>query len=113
MTENLTVVVRVLGAIFFGFLGLYSGLALAEGDSGLTRVLFLAATPTGFILFGTLATPFIIIAPLHCLYRLYMVPVPALSFPGTYSVSLRIACRTRDRRGCVALLCPEPCHVQP
>lgn len=64
MTENLTVVVRVLGAIFFGFLGLYSGLALAEGDSGLTRVLFLVATPAGFILFGTLATPFLIIAPL-------------------------------------------------
>ena len=65
MIENLTAVVRVLGAIFFGFLGLYSGLALAEGDTGLTRVLFLVATPAGFILFGTLATPFIIMTPLQ------------------------------------------------
>ena len=65
MVESLNIVVRVLGAIFFGFLGLFSGLALAEGDTGLTRLLFLVATPVGFTLFGTLATPFIIMTPLQ------------------------------------------------
>ncbi len=65
MIDTLTAVVRVLGAIFFGFLGLYSGLALAESDSGLVRVLFLVLTPVGFTLFGILAAPFIIIIPLQ------------------------------------------------
>ena len=65
MIERLTVVVRVLGALFFGFLGLLTGLALAEGDTGLVRGLFLVATPVGFTLFGTLAAPVVIMIPLQ------------------------------------------------
>jgi uncharacterized protein YacL len=65
MTEGLSIVVRVVGAIFFGFLGVLTGLALAEGDSGLVRVLFLLATPVGFTLFGVLAAPIVIAIPLQ------------------------------------------------
>ena len=59
--RGLTVIVRILGALFFGFLGLVAGLALAEGDTGLVRVLFLAATPVGFTLFGALVSPLILL----------------------------------------------------
>jgi uncharacterized protein YacL len=65
MIERLGVVIRVLGAIFFGFLGLRSGQALAEGDSGLVEVLFWTLTPLGFIIFGVIATPYLIITPLQ------------------------------------------------
>ncbi len=65
MIERLTVVVRVVGAIFFGFLGLLTGLALAESDTGLVKGLFLAVTPVGFTLFGALAAPFVITIPLQ------------------------------------------------
>jgi uncharacterized protein YacL len=65
MIERLTLVVRVLGVIFFGFLGLRTGQALAEGDSGMVRLLFWVVTPLGFTLFGALAAPFIITIPLQ------------------------------------------------
>src|SRR3990170_8900165 len=65
MIERLTIVVRVLGAIFFGFLGLYTGLALAESDAGLVRLLFMVVIPLGFTFFGTLAAPVIIMLPLQ------------------------------------------------
>ena len=59
--RGLPIVLRVAGAIFFGFLGLRSAQALAEGDDGLIRVLFWTLVPTGFTLFGIVATPFILI----------------------------------------------------
>src|SRR3990170_4550371 len=86
MIERLTVVVRVLGAIFFGFLGLYSGLALAEGDSGLTRVLFVALTPIGFTLFGTLAAPYVIMVPLQKLQEECRTPPPLQLVLGTFGL---------------------------
>ncbi len=63
--ERSTAVVRVLGALFFGFLGLWAGQALAAGDSGLVRILFWTATPIGFTLFGALAGPPLILIPLQ------------------------------------------------
>jgi uncharacterized protein YacL len=83
MIERLTVVVRVLGAIFFGFLGLRSGQALAEGDTGLVRILFWTLTPIGFTLFGTLAAPFLIIAPLQRLQAWSRTIPPLQLFLGT------------------------------
>ena len=59
--ERFTVLLRVLGAIFFGFLGLWAGQALAEGDSGLVHLLFWVVTPVGFTLFGLLVGPFILV----------------------------------------------------
>jgi len=83
MIERLTTVVRVLGAIFFGFLGLRSGQALAEGDTGLLRVLFWTLTPIGFTLFGTLAAPFLVIAPLQRLQAWSRTIPPFQLFLGT------------------------------
>lgn len=65
MIERLAIVIRVLGAIFFGFLGLRTGQALAEGESGLAEVLFWVVTPLGFILFGALASSLLIMTPLQ------------------------------------------------
>ena len=86
MIERLTVVIRVLGAIFFGFLGLYSGLALAEGDSGLVRVLFVLVTPAGFTLFGILAAPFIITVPLQRLQEWSKTIPPLQLVLGTFGL---------------------------
>ncbi|HEU4759532.1 MAG TPA: PIN domain-containing protein [Dehalococcoidia bacterium] len=61
LTRGLVVIVRIVGAIFFGFLGLRAGQALAEGDTGLVKLLFWTVTPVGFTLFGALATPIILI----------------------------------------------------
>ena len=86
MIERLTVVVRVLGAIFFGFLGLYAGLALAEGDTGLVRVLFAVVTPVGSIVFGTLAAPFIIAIPLQRLQEWSKTIPPLQLILGTFGL---------------------------
>ena len=59
--RDLTLITRVIGAIFFGFLGWRTGNALAEGDEGLVRILFWTVTPVGFTLFGALATPLILL----------------------------------------------------
>ncbi len=77
MIERLTVVVRVVGALFFGFLGLFTGLALAEGDTGLVKGLFLTVTPLGFIVFGALAAPFVIMIPLQRL-QVWSKTIPPL-----------------------------------
>jgi uncharacterized protein YacL len=86
MIERLTVVVRVLGAIFFGFLGLYAGLALAEGDAGLVRVLFAVVTPLGFTLFGTLAAPYIILVPFQKLQEWSRTIPPLQLVLGTFGL---------------------------
>ena len=86
MIERLTVVVRVLGAIFFGFLGLYAGLALAEGDTGLVRVLLAVVTPVGSIVFGTLAAPFIIAIPLQRLQEWSKTIPPLQLILGTFGL---------------------------
>jgi len=58
--RGLPIVLRVAGAIFFGFLGLRAAQALAEGEGTLMRVLFWALVPSGFTLFGIIITPFIL-----------------------------------------------------
>jgi len=65
LINGLIVLIRIVGAIFFGFIGLRSGQALAEGDSGLTRIIFWAAPSVGFTLFGALAAPLILLPPLR------------------------------------------------
>ncbi len=86
MIERLTVVVRVLGAIFFGFLGLRTGQALAEGDTGLVRLLFWVVTPVGFTLFGTLAAPYIITVPLQKLQEWSKTIPPLQLILGTFGL---------------------------
>lgn len=61
IARRLTVVTRIIGAIFFGYLGLRAGLALAEDDHGLVRLLFQALTPLGFAAFGAIVTPFVLL----------------------------------------------------
>lgn len=56
--RGLPVILRVVGALFFGFLGLRTAQALAEGDGVLASILFWTMIPIGFTAFGILATPF-------------------------------------------------------
>ena len=65
LVHGLIVLVRIFGALFFGFIGLRTGQALAEGDSGLTFIIFWAAPPVGFTLFGALTAPFLILPPVR------------------------------------------------
>jgi uncharacterized protein YacL len=86
MIDRLSLVVRVMGAIFFGFLGLRSGQALAEGDTGLVQVLFWALTPIGFTLFGALTTPFLIMTPLQRLQAWSRTIPPLQLVLGTFGL---------------------------
>jgi uncharacterized protein YacL len=65
MIINISVVFRVVGAIFFGYVGLRMGAFLAEGDSGSTAVIFWTAPPVLFTIFGIIAGPFLFLAPLR------------------------------------------------
>jgi uncharacterized protein YacL len=65
MIINISVVFRVVGAIFFGYVGLRMGAYLAEGDSGSTAVIFWTAPPVLFTIFGIIAGPFLFLAPLR------------------------------------------------
>lgn len=86
MIDRLTLVVRVMGAIFFGFLGLRSGQALAEGDTGLVGVLFWTLTPIGFTAFGILATPYLIMTPLQRLQTWSRTIPPLQLILGTFGL---------------------------
>ncbi|MBI1886178.1 MAG: PIN domain nuclease [Chloroflexi bacterium] len=63
--NGLIVLIRIVGAIFFGFIGLRTGQALAEGDTGLTRIIFWVAPPVGFTIFGAMATPLVLLPPIR------------------------------------------------
>ncbi len=65
MIVNLSVIFRVVGAIFFGYVGLRMGALLAEGDSGSTAVIFWAAPPVLSTIFGAIAGPFLFLGPLR------------------------------------------------
>jgi uncharacterized protein YacL len=65
MLINISVVFRVVGAIFFGYVGLRMGAFLAEGDSGTTAVVFWTAPPVLFTIFGVIAGPILFLAPLR------------------------------------------------
>ena len=65
MLINVNVVFRVVGAIFFGYVGLRMGAFLAESDSGSTAVIFWTAPPVLSTLFGIIAGPFLFLAPLR------------------------------------------------
>jgi len=65
VSSGIIALIRIVGAIFFGFIGVRTGQALAEADSGLTRILFWVLPPVGFTVFGALATPMIVLPPLR------------------------------------------------
>ncbi len=65
MIINLSIIFRIAGAIFFGYVGLRMGEFLAEGDSGTTEVIFWAAPPVLFTIFGVIAGPLIFLEPLR------------------------------------------------
>jgi len=65
MIINISVVFRVVGAIFFGYVGLRMGAFLAEGDSSTTAVVFWTAPPVLFTIFGVIAGPILFLAPLR------------------------------------------------
>jgi uncharacterized protein YacL len=65
MVINISVVFRVVGAIFFGYVGLRMGAFLAEGDSDATAVVFWTAPPVLFTIFGVIAGPILFLAPLR------------------------------------------------
>jgi uncharacterized protein YacL len=65
MIINISVVFRVVGAIFFGYVGLRMGAFLAEGDSGNTAVIFWTAPPVLFTIFGAIAGPLLFLTPLR------------------------------------------------
>jgi uncharacterized protein YacL len=65
MVINVSVIFRVVGAIFFGYVGLRMGVFLAEEDSGSTAVIFWTAPPVLFTIFGAIAGPFLFLEPLR------------------------------------------------
>jgi len=65
MVINVNLIFRVIGAIFFGYVGLRMGAYMAEGDSGTTAVIFWTAPPVLFTIFGVIAGPFLFLAPLR------------------------------------------------
>ena len=54
---NVSIILRIVGAIFFGYVGLRSGQYLAEGDTGLTEIIFWSAPPILLTPFGFLVAP--------------------------------------------------------
>ena len=88
VTRGLTVITRIVGAIFFGYLGLRTGQSLAEGDQGLVRILFWTVTPVGFTLFGVLATPLILLPLLRKLQEWAKSIQPAQLVLGTAGLLL-------------------------
>lgn len=65
LSNGLIVLIRIVGAVFFGFVGLRTGQALAVGDSGPVLVILWAAPSVGFTLIGALTAPSIILPPLR------------------------------------------------
>ncbi|KPK48474.1 MAG: hypothetical protein AMJ77_00075 [Dehalococcoidia bacterium SM23_28_2] len=65
MLININLIFRIFGAIFFGYVGLRMGEFLAKGDTGNTEVIFWAAPPVLFTIFGIIAGPLIFLGPLR------------------------------------------------
>jgi len=62
---NVNAIFRVVGAIFFGYVGLRMGAFLAEGDSGTTAVIFWTAPPVLSTIFGVIVGPLLFREPLR------------------------------------------------
>ena len=65
MIINVNAIFRVVGAIFFGYVGLRMGAFLAEGDSGTTAVIFWTAPPVLSTIFGVIVGPLLFREPLR------------------------------------------------
>lgn len=62
--RGLSIVLRVAGALFFGFVGLRTAESLAVGDSGTAEVLYWTLIPIGFLAFGAFVTPVVVLPAL-------------------------------------------------
>jgi uncharacterized protein YacL len=93
MIINISVVFRVVGAIFFGYVGLRMGAYLAEGDSGTTAVIFWSAPPVLFTLFGIIAGPLLFLAPLRRFqqWTSQIEPIPLVLGTGGLVAGLLVA----------------------
>jgi uncharacterized protein YacL len=69
MIVNVSIILRIVGAIFFGYVGLRTGQYMAEGDSGLTEIIFWVAPPILLTPFGFLIAPWSFLAPLRLFQR--------------------------------------------
>jgi uncharacterized protein YacL len=65
MTINVSIVIRIVAAIFLGFVGLFAGAELAEGDSGTVEIIFWSAPPVLMTILGALAGPLFFLDPLR------------------------------------------------
>ncbi|MGQ9573539.1 MAG: PIN/TRAM domain-containing protein [Dehalococcoidia bacterium] len=65
MIINVGVIFRIIGAVFFGYVGLRVGEYLAEGHSGATEVILWAVPSVLFIVFGVIASPLLFLEPLR------------------------------------------------
>ena len=86
ISGRLVFLVRVVGAVSFGFIGLVIGGSLAAGDSGIMWIIFWAAPPLGLAVFGALATPLIMLPILNLFQEMLDDIKPLQLFLGTLGV---------------------------
>jgi uncharacterized protein YacL len=80
MIVNVSFILRIVGAVFFGYVGLRTGQYLARGDTGITEIVFWTAPPVLLTPFGFLVAPWFFLAPLRLFQRwmLQLEPVQLL-----------------------------------
>ena len=86
MIVNVSTIVRVVGAIFFGYVGLRTGQYLAEGDTGITEIVFWSAPPVLFTVFGAMVAPWFFLAPLRLFQRWISQVEPLQIVLGTFGL---------------------------
>ena len=69
MIVNVSIILRIVGAIFFGYVGLRAGQYLAEGDTDITEVVFWSAPPVLLTVFGAVVAPWFFLTPLRLFQR--------------------------------------------
>jgi uncharacterized protein YacL len=86
MIVNVSTILRIVSAIFFGYVGLRTGQYLAEGDTGITEIVFWAAPPVLFPIFGALVAPWFFLAPLRLFQRWINQVEPLQLVLGTFGL---------------------------
>jgi len=69
MIVNVSIILRIVAAIFFGYVGLRTGQYMAQGDTGITAIVFWSAPPVLFTVFGVIVAPWFFLAPLRLFQR--------------------------------------------
>ena len=64
MMVNVSIILRIVGAIFFGYVGLRTGQYMAEGDTGIAEIVFWSAPPVLLTVFGAIVAPWFFLAVL-------------------------------------------------